>query len=79
MFTKISLPVFIRQMFIFLHNKRLLIVYNVLSLLLLIFLITNTLFAAIETIMSNWVIEVHSILCHHHTNLKTHDNNNTLA
>ena len=26
------------------------------------FLITNTLFAAIETIMSNGVIEVHSIL-----------------
>ena len=62
MFTKISLPVFIRQTFIFLHNKRLLIVYNILSLLLLIFLITNTLFAAIETIMSNGVIEVHSIL-----------------
>ena len=62
MFTKISLPVFIRKTFIILHNKRLLIVYNILSLLLLIFLFTNTLFAAIETIMSNGVIEVHSIL-----------------
>ena len=62
MVTKISLPVFIRQTFIFLHNKRLLTVYNLFSSLLLLFIISNTLFAAIETIMSNGVIEVHSIL-----------------